>query len=665
MTSSFKHVTAGVAITLAALSAVPSRAPAQQPTPVPPTPAPFPPAQPKPVPPTPAPIPPTPAPAAPTPAPPPPTPAPTPTPTAPPPTAPQPAAELAGTPAKPAAPAAPAEIDAWEAPDKSYSFSVPKGFLPQASADASSAGAGASPVFTRTEGDARTDSFQVTVQPGTLATVSVPPPPAPARPRTGAAANAPPPPPSAEARFKAWAKTIRDGVAQKGTDVKVLSEGQTLLSGVRAVRLVYDAKDAKGEATRTIYYVGEKEDKAYALTFTFDPRRLSKMVPVDQAVSRSFKIGKAVPVPAGTPTEPDPSRAAESGAVVENKANKFRLQLPTGWTDTKIVQPPAVLSLAKPASVGAVPQTMIVITNPLDAGTQPSLKEMEDVLGKVIAAFVKDAKPLEASDARLGGEPARRVVLTGTREADGRELRSMMIFAIRGRSLAALLGSAPAEDFEAFAADFDRTAASFAFIDADAAAPESAPAPTAGATPAKPATPAPAAQTPAAADPNAAAFDIAEAGFTLNGPSGWTARKAPAPGIPLMLVAPASKPGARAGTITIATDPLPGAGIRPTPNQLADDTVKALKATLPDAKIVESADPKLGTQRARQVVVAGHRTLGNADVRLVILCFQSGDKAVTITGESLATEFDALKSAMDQVTASLAFKPPSPLRRPQ
>src|SRR5687767_12931349 len=105
MTSPFKHTTtAGVVVALAALAAVPSGAPAQ------PTPTPTPPAA-------------------------------------------QPAAE------QPAAPKTPAAIETepWEAPDKSFSFALPKGWTPQAPADnaAAASATGASPVFSRTEGDAR------------------------------------------------------------------------------------------------------------------------------------------------------------------------------------------------------------------------------------------------------------------------------------------------------------------------------------------------------------------------------------------------------------------------------------------------------------------------------------------------------------------------------
>jgi hypothetical protein len=132
-----------------------------------------------------------------------------------------------------------------------------------------------------------------------------------------------------------------------------------------------------------------------------------------------------------------------------------------------------------------------------------------------------------------------------------------------------------------------------------------------------------------------------------------------------MLLSTPAKPGARAATITVATDPIPAPGARPTPAQLADDAVKALKATATDVRVMETADPKVGGQRARRVVVAAHRTVGNLDVRLVIVCFEGGEKAVTLTGESPAAEFDALKAAMDQVVASATVKLASPLRRPQ
>jgi hypothetical protein len=156
---------------------------------------------------------------------------------------------------------------------------------------------------------------------------------------------------------------------------------------------------------------------------------------------------------------------------------------------------------------------------------------------------------------------------------------------------------------------------------------------------------------------------------TLTAPAGWTVHKAPAPGIPLMLLSNPSKPGGRASTITVTVDRAGGGagGPKPQPAQLADDAVKAFKAaTARDAQVIESADPKIGTTRARQVVVSAHRNLGNIDIRQIVLCFygSDGDQAVTITGESPAADFDALKAAMEHVVGSIALKPPS-LRRPQ
>jgi hypothetical protein len=87
----------------------------------------------------------------------------------------------------------------------------------------------------------------------------------------------------------------------------------------------------------------------------------------------------------------------------------------------------------------------------------------------------------------------------------------------------------------------------------------------------------------------------------------------------------------------------------------------------PDARVLESTDPKIGNARARQVVVSAHRIPGNVDVRQIVLCFygSNGLQAVTVTGESPAADFAALKSAMDQVTASITLKSPSLPRKAQ
>jgi hypothetical protein len=159
---------------------------------------------------------------------------------------------------------------------------------------------------------------------------------------------------------------------------------------------------------------------------------------------------------------------------------------------------------------------------------------------------------------------------------------------------------------------------------------------------------------------------IPQAGVTLNPPADWTVHKAPAPTIPVMLIS-ATKPGARPSTITVALEPRAEGGAKPPPMQIVDDAVKAFKAGIaPDARVLESADPMIGKTRARRVVVAAHRTPGNVDVRQIVLCLYGGGgaQAITITGESPAADFDALKSAMDQVTTSITLEPPS-LRKPR
>jgi hypothetical protein len=143
--------------------------------------------------------------------------------------------------------------------------------------------------------------------------------------------------------------------------------------------------------------------------------------------------------------------------------------------------------------------------------------------------------------------------------------------------------------------------------------------------------------------------------------------KAPAPGMPLMLMANPTKPGGRASTITVGLERVDaGAGAKAPPAQLADETVKAFKAAIAsDANVLESADLKLGTARARRVVLAGHRNLGNLEIRQILLCFYSsgGDQVVTVTGESPAAEFDAMKAAMEQVAGSITLKAPALIRK--
>lgn len=578
-------------------------------------------------------------------------------------------------PAKPAA--ATIELERWTAPDNAFAVSYPKGWEPKQLPDnAAGGGAGgaavASPVFTNTAdaADAKPDTFWVAT--AGLTTVNLPPPPS--TPNRPSAPNRPTPPrpdappaPAPVRNFRAWAKAVREGVAQKVTDFKLVSENQASLGGTVALRLIFDSKQDKGgDTVRMIQWICEKGDKAYVLTFMFDPKRMTKVIPVEQAVSRSFVFA-----PKDAATDTGGHKVATEPTPYEDKARGFRLNYPPGWGKAGAQLPGVSLALGKSASAGKVAQLLMVMANPLEPNEQVTLKLMEGLLDKILpAAGLKDAKTAEATDIKLGGEPARRLLLTGTRQADEHAIRALGVVALHNRTAVILIGAAPVEDFDAFATDFDKVTESFAFLDAsppaaDAKAPTAdAKPPAAPATPpAKPATPA--ATPPAAnADP-AATIEIPEAALTLVAPAGWTPRKAPAPGIPLMLLSTPAKPGARVNTITVATDAPPASDPRPSPAQLADDAARALKSTIPDAKVIETTDPKVGGQRARQVVVAGHRDPGKTDVRLVILCFYGNDKAVTLTAESPAADFDTLKAAVDQVVASATLKPGSPLRKPQ
>lgn len=410
-------------------------------------------------------------------------------------------------------------------------------------------------------------------------------------------------------------------------------------------RFVYDVKAPNNITSRAIEFLMVKDDSAYLITFHMPPENYTKENQ-DRAfeLCGTFKLG------------------ADAGAVATTKQDKtarfeskdlgFSLVYPTTWGKQALDQKGVALALARRASAGKVPQILMVMADTLDADDKSDLKEMETRLVASTNSSLKDGKVLEAVDSKLGGEPARRVILGGTRVSDDHQGRVILTFCIKGRATFALMAGGPVEDFTGVKADVDQIIASFKFQNA---------ADTKTATGETPAKTTPTAETKTPATPTGATqFDSPALGVKFTYPATWTAHKSADPSIALMLLGTAS-PGKRPSTLLLTTEAVPPA-TRANLKTQADITLAGAKASLTNAKLIESTDVKVGTEKARKMVISGQAAVGKTEMRSIYLLFQHDSDMLTLSGQSTAEDFAALKETFDGMVSSMELAVPAPKR---
>jgi hypothetical protein len=440
------------------------------------------------------------------------------------------------------------------------------------------------------------------------------------------------------------AKAMKDQFAAK-PGITPVEDAAFTVGNWKTHRFVYDVKAPNNITSRAIQFIMVKDASAYVISFHMPPENYTKENQ-DRAfeLCGTFKIG--VDPGAVATTRQDKTETFDS------KELGFSLTYPTTWGKQALDQKGVALALARRASAGKVPQILMVMADTLDPDDKSDLKEMETRLVASTNSSLKDGKVIEAVDSKLGGQPARRVILGGTRVSDDHQGRVILTFCIKGRATFALMAGGPIEDFEGVKSDVDKIIASFTFQktgDTKSVAAE---------TPAK-STPTPQTETPATpAAPTA--FDSPALGVKFTYPATWTAHKSADPTIALMLLGKAS-PGKRPSTILLISEAVPPA-TRANLKTQADITLAGAKASLTNAKVIESADVKVGTEKARKMVLSGQASVTKAEMRSIYLLFQHGSDMLTLTGQSTAEDFAALTEAFDGMVSSMELAVPAPKR---
>jgi hypothetical protein len=528
------------------------------------------------------------------------------------------------TPVAPAKPTIPADYVKWEAPDKSFSLSHPKGWEARKTEVPN-----APLIFVNlADGEPPADQADELSKRGMLMVLTLP-------------SGSPP-------KFEAWSDGVKKAVLARADNPSVVEEKAITIANQPAGRIVFDAKVDK-DTMRFIVLYFFKGPTAYSLTYTVDPGRYDQFAPVEQAITASFTPGAAHPTVAAGGHGPPALRPTP----FEYKDLGLKLTYPAGWG---VINIPAkdglVLSLGKPASAGKQVQSLTILAEALEPKENLTLKEMEAKLSEMTQAGLKNAKVVEATNVKMGGEPARRILFAGIRTADDHEIRMLIAFTIHNRATYGLLAGGPIEDYDALKADFDATLATFAFTSTGAVAAD------ASAKPATPAAPAPGATaTPPAAAAGPTAFESPAAGLKLTYPGNWTARKSADPTIVLMLFGP-TKPGQRPGTLMVSAEPI-AQGDRFNPKTQIDSALATLKAsTVPDAKIIENTDLHIGREAARRVLIAGNNPLAKVETRNLYVVFKNANQSITLSGQSTLQDFDSLKETVDAIIASIELSLP-------
>ena len=346
---------------------------------------------------------------------------------------------------KPAADKPALELERWEAPNEAYTIAYPKGW--EVKADESGAtGAVFSNTAEATATGGRADTITVSTQPATTDEKTTP------------AKN-----------FKAWAKTIKDAATSKVTEFKLVAENQAVVANAPALRLVYDGKEQDGTVGRFMHWTFEKGGTQYVIFFRTEAKRFAKLVPIEQAVTRSFTIGPA-PQPGAEVAKPVvPEPAVEKPATTDAKpalaANAFestdigvKLTFPEAWSQRKVPSASILLMLLpSQAKGGSRPATILLTTDATAAGGQPpSFKAQTDAaVATLKASAVPDAKVIESAEIKIGKQPAMRVLIGGRNTVNKADMRHLYLFVPHGQHSLTLSAQSTAEEYKAVREAFD------------------------------------------------------------------------------------------------------------------------------------------------------------------------------------------------------------------
>ena len=150
----------------------------------------------------------------------------------------------------------------------------------------------------------------------------------------------------------------------------------------------------------------------------------------------------------------------------ESPDHKFALTYNNRWG--VVADPPAprvmllmpAVALKQRRLPADVPQLFVTVES---GGRKRSLDQLEDKALNDFQAVAPDARVVSSDEVKLGGEPARRVVLEGRGRLGGPQHKSVTVFCVHGDSTYSVGCLGLSDGFDTNARDLDAVVASFRF----------------------------------------------------------------------------------------------------------------------------------------------------------------------------------------------------------
>jgi len=175
--------------------------------------------------------------------------------------------------------------------------------------------------------------------------------------------------------------------------------------------------------------------------------------------------------PATAPAATQPATGASSQPTLvdfKSDENGFAVSYISSWKPQPTDKPFVILKLQPQDGEGELGDAVaVVMLPPVKAaadGKAPTFDELQaSVIAEVAAGYAPDVKTVVSTDTTLGGEKARRVILTATAATTGDTVRAVMILAVhKGKGYAVAMAS-PVQEFGRRRGGFDRLMQTFKF----------------------------------------------------------------------------------------------------------------------------------------------------------------------------------------------------------
>ena len=369
-----------------------------------------------------------------------------------------------------------------------------------------------------------------------------------------------------------------------------------------------------------------------------DPRPYHRLAAIAWAAVLSLQVASTAAPASADKASATPKAPAPANSTFSPGDGAYRLSIPAGWSRSTVPSRGAEITLLRNSPKSTFPSLIGAAHAPAAPGEPRDFKGLTEGTKRDFASRLKGLTVESDEDFKLAGEPAKRIVLAGKNAGDGRPLKMALVMTYHGPGRFVFTALAPADEFDAVGADFDKLLKSFTFgPGGQGAAPPGAPAKD---------------QTPA----DRTRFTSPDRSFTLTYNNRWgVVKDPPEPRVMLLMPAVALQQRRVPTDVPELFVTVEKVGRRPTLDQLEDKALNEFQAVAPDAHVVSSDEAKLGGEPARRVVIEGRGRLGGPQRKSVTVLCNHGDSTYAVGCVGLSDAFDANVQDFDAVLASFRF----------